>query len=240
MSAFIATPGTATQSGATLLQRGPAPIRRSSGLVGRSQHFHRSAAGVAALSLGVAALSRARGRGLRALADRKEERVVLRDAPAWDPLGLTQDEDSFRRAKTLEKILGRVAMLAVVGVPAAELWHEEIAAAAGLPNLLTETGQAPTLMNGGMFSPVAEVVVVSGLVGLTALAYEAGADRAKNSKDLDTLRGAPTLSPMLKSMLGEAQIFNGRVAMVAIMAIAVQELTTGQATVDITPFLFNR
>jgi len=238
MSAFVPTPGTATLRGAALLQRGPAPIHRSSGPAGQTQHVHRSAAGVAALGLGIVAVSR--GRGLRALAGRKEERVVLRGAPAWDPLGLTQDEDSFRRAKILEKILGRVAMLAVVGVPAAELWHEEIAAAAGLPNLLTETGQAPTLMNGGMFSPVAEVVVVSGLVGLTALAYEAGADRAKNSKEVDTLRGAPTLSPMIKSMLGEAQIFNGRVAMVAIMAIAVQEIATGQATVDITPFLFNR
>eukprot|EP00913_Durusdinium_trenchii_P002246 g2075.t1 len=91
-------------------------------------------------------------------------------------------------------------------------------------------------MNGNSLNPIFDVVLVTSAVGLSALALEA---TSKNHSEIDQLR-MPRLSPMLKSALREAQVFNGRVAMVAIMAIAVQEAMTGQATVNITPFLFAR
>ncbi|CAJ1418546.1 unnamed protein product [Effrenium voratum] len=169
----------------------------------------------------------------------KVTRALARGTPVFDPLNLTKDEGALKRAKTLEMVLGRVAMLAAVGVPSAELWHEQIADAAGLPNKLNPNGQAPTVFNGGTLSPIVEVVVVASLVGLTASAVEASSTK-KGVEEFDSLRVTPTLSPMIKSLLREAQVFNGRVAMVAVLGIAVAEVMTGQASVDITPFLFAR
>lgn len=145
----------------------------------------------------------------------------------------------MKRAKTLELVLGRLAMLAVVGVPSAELWHDQIATATGLPNLMPLNGQAPSVINEHSLSPMVEVVLVSGIVGLSALALEATSEKSSTVEEIEGLR-QPRLSPMLKSALREAQVFNGRVAMVAVLAIAAQEVITGQATVDITPFLFAR
>ncbi|CAK9106164.1 unnamed protein product [Durusdinium trenchii] len=164
---------------------------------------------------------------------------LMAQRPIFDPLNLlTDNEGAMKRATSLELVFGRAAMLAAVGVPSAELWHDEIAAATGLPNILPENGQAPSLMNGNSLNPIFDVVLVTSAVGLSALALEA-TSKNHSVEEIDQLR-MPRLSPMLKSALREAQVFNGRVAMVAIMAIAVQEAMTGQATVNITPFLFAR
>ncbi|CAJ1340486.1 unnamed protein product [Effrenium voratum] len=132
----------------------------------------------------------------------KVTRALARGTPVFDPLNLTKDEGALKRAKTLEMVLGRVAMLAAVGVPSAELWHEQIADAAGLPNKLNPNGQAPTVFNGGTLSPIVEVVVVASLVGLTASAVEASSTK-KGVEEFDSLRVTPTLSPMIKSLLRE-------------------------------------
>eukprot|EP00434_Breviolum_minutum_P032597 symbB.v1.2.028830.t1/scaffold3090.1/size63861/2 len=165
---------------------------------------------------------------------------AIAQRPIFDPLNvLKEDEGAMKRAKRLELVLGRLAMLGVVGVPSAELWHDQLAAFAGLPNLMPENGQAPSMINEHSLSPVVEVVLVSGIVGLSALALEATSKKSNDVEEIESLR-MPSLSPMLKSALREAQVFNGRVAMVAVLAIAMQEILTGQATVDITPFLFAR
>eukprot|EP00435_Cladocopium_sp_Y103_P023970 s3634_g5.t2 len=189
------------------------------------------------------------GAALGCLAARRSTRSTVRTSkvhrgisqrPIFDPLNvLKEDEGAMKRAKTLELVLGRLAMLAVVGVPAAELWHDQIATATGLPNLLPENGQAPSVINEHSLSPMVEVVLVSGIVGLSALALEATSKKSSSVEEIEGFRN-PSLSPMLKSVLREAQVFNGRVAMVAVLAIAAQEVLTGQATVDITPFLFAR
>ena len=51
---------------------------------------------------------------------------------------------------------GRLAMLAAVGYPAAELLHPFIADAVNLPSLLTEVGAAPNFLNGGLEALVAK------------------------------------------------------------------------------------
>jgi hypothetical protein len=44
----------------------------------------------------------------------------------------------------------RLAMLAVIGWPLAELLDKPIADAAGLPVALTRSGEVPSLLNGGL------------------------------------------------------------------------------------------
>ena len=47
---------------------------------------------------------------------------------------------------------GRLAMLAAVGYPVAELLHPYISDTLNLPSLLTEAGEAPNVLNGGLES----------------------------------------------------------------------------------------
>ena len=65
---------------------------------------------------------------------------------------------------------GRLAMLAAVGYPGAELLHPFIADTANLPSLLTEAGAAPNFLNGGLEALVAKfnltlVFVVVAMLG---------------------------------------------------------------------------
>ena len=62
----------------------------------------------------------------------------------------------------------RLAMLAVVGWPAAELWDKPLADATGMPTLLTKSGESPSLLNGGLDKVLvaywAAVVLFAGIV----------------------------------------------------------------------------
>ena len=64
----------------------------------------------------------------------------------------------------------RLAMLAVVGWPLAELFDKPIADTAGLPSLLTSAGSSPSLLNGGLskIDPVywIAVALLAGIVEL--------------------------------------------------------------------------
>ena len=60
----------------------------------------------------------------------------------------------------------RLAMLAVVGWPLAELFDKPIADATGLPSLLTKAGESPSLLNGGLDKiDVAYWIAVAALAG---------------------------------------------------------------------------
>merc|ERR1712127_929958 len=45
---------------------------------------------------------------------------------------------------------GRLAMLAAVGWPASEALHPFLSEASGLPNLLNDAGEAPSVLTGGL------------------------------------------------------------------------------------------
>eukprot|EP00930_Biecheleria_cincta_P085529 TRINITY_DN7490_c0_g1_i1.p2 TRINITY_DN7490_c0_g1~~TRINITY_DN7490_c0_g1_i1.p2 ORF type:complete len:254 (-),score=29.22 TRINITY_DN7490_c0_g1_i1:241-1002(-) len=159
--------------------------------------------------------------------------------PWFDPLGLCESEESYRVSRDWEMTTGRVAMLAAVGYPAAEMWHQPLASAVGLPNLLTENGQAPHALNGGSLHPVLDAVVFVSLAGILAAFGETVANGKKGdalhaSLNPRELRLAPTLSPTLRCLLREAQRVNGRAAMVAVTAMIVVEGVTGQPIASMT------
>jgi len=154
----------------------------------------------------------------------------------FDPLGLCMDAARYSRARSIEMSIGRLAMLGAAGYPAAELYHDQIADTFGLPNLLTPSGQAPMWLNGGSFGPAGEVVIVLSMIGLAAAVVEAqSSGNAVDPMNPKEMRLQPTLSPLLKSLLNEAQMVNGRVAMSAFAIMMAQEAMTGEAAVQAPP-----
>lgn len=151
----------------------------------------------------------------------------------FDPLGLS-DPSNFPKSRKLELVVGRLAMLGAVGLPLAEMTHESLAVALGLPNQLAEGNRAPALHTGGIFSPGVEVSIFTVSVLLCVAAI--GATKKKDKDGLDIVTPAPELSqpwlsPLLRGMMGEAEITNGRVAMIAVVIMCLQEMVTGTAVV---------
>merc|ERR1712194_407571 len=84
----------------------------------------------------------------------------------FDPFGFAGKEKAdLMYMREAEIKHSRLAMLAVIGWPLAELFDKPLADAAGLPTLLTKTGESPSLLNGGL-----DKVAVSYWVAVTALA----------------------------------------------------------------------
>ena len=69
----------------------------------------------------------------------------------FDPFGFGgADKISLINMREAELKHGRLAMLAAVGWPLAELWDRNIAGFLGLEPALTSTGSSPSLLNGGL------------------------------------------------------------------------------------------
>merc|ERR1712224_849873 len=86
----------------------------------------------------------------------------------FDPFGFageTKEKLIYMREAEIKH--SRLAMLAVVGWPLAELWDKPLADSIGFPSLLTSTGESPSLLNGGLDKiSVAYWVAIVSLAGI--------------------------------------------------------------------------
>lgn len=137
----------------------------------------------------------------------------------------------------------RLAMLAVVGWPLAELWDKPIADAVGLPTLLTKTGESPSLLNGGL-----DKVDIAYWVGVASLAGIIEIENAKMKEEkpkeyvpgdcnFDPLNFFPQDKAAQKEMMTK-ELKHGRIAMMAVLGFAAQEALYGIPVVQETPFFF--
>jgi len=144
---------------------------------------------------------------------------------------------------------GRLAMLAAVGWPLSELWHNPLAEFLHLDSLLASGDRAPSILNGGLSSGYASgmlmaSIAIAGL--LEGKAMNSGnifwnADKSDDYKPGDfgfDPYGLYTKRNGDKKEMETAEIKNGRLAMIAITAYVVQELVTGLPVVQQTPYLF--
>ena len=137
----------------------------------------------------------------------------------------------------------RLAMLAVVGWPLAELFDKPLAEIIGQPTLLTKTGASPSLLNGGLgkVDPVYWVLVVI-LAGIVEIEN----DKVREEKGKDYLPGDCGFDPLgffPKDSAGQMvmmtkEIKHGRLAMMAILGFVVQEALYRAPVVSETPFFF--
>ena len=132
---------------------------------------------------------------------------------------------------------------AAAGWPLSELWDKKAAALFGLPALVDSNDRAPSLLNGGLgkVSPVYWVAVVlfAGAVDFygTSKARSNSPDYFPGNLGFDPLGLYPKdEASQMEMQLKELK--NGRLAMIAITAFAVQEFVSNTGIVDETPLFF--
>ena len=137
----------------------------------------------------------------------------------------------------------RLAMLAVVGWPLAELLDKPIASTLGLPTALTRSGASPSILNGGLEKiDIAYWVAVVALAGVVELENskvkdESGKAYLLGDCGFDPLGFFPEDAKSQKEMQTK-ELKHGRLAMMALMGFVVQEALYRTPVVAETPMFF--
>lgn len=158
----------------------------------------------------------------------------------FDPFNFASDASALSWYRDSEIKHARLAMLATVGWPIAELAHKGLATKLDLDQTLAFHDKAPSVLNGGLSTtnPLFWVCAISAAAALEFVATK-NSDDIKTSGDFgfDPLSlGGKTESD--KFFMQEAEIFNGRLAMLAITGFVAQEFATNTAVVNETPIFF--
>lgn len=160
------------------------------------------------------------------------------------PFGFAgNDKATLMNMREAEIKHSRLAMLAVAGWPIAELFDKKIAAMFGMKDLLTSTGESPSVLNGGLEKIEPEYWI--GVVALAAI-FELQNNEMKETKKgkytpgdcgFDPLNFFPEDASSQKEMQTK-EIKHGRVAMIALLGFIVQEALYRTPVVAETPFFF--
>ncbi|KAL9139239.1 Light-harvesting complex [Amphidinium carterae] len=152
----------------------------------------------------------------------------------FDPYGFSNDVDTFNYMRLAELKHARWAMLAALGWPMSEVVNPPLASLSGLPSGLLANGTCPAFLNGGW--PLAEQVVFVGAAFCAAAVFDYILEETDGPGrygwdpiGLENLRlplVSDILVPMGRNAMADAEILNGRVAMIAISIMVIQEFVT--------------
>lgn len=164
----------------------------------------------------------------------------------FDPFNFASDESSLQWYRMAEIKHARLAMLAAVGWPLAELFNKPIANMLHMQPLLVDNDRVPSVLNGGLshISPfywmtaLGAATFVEGLGMLQEKqAAKRGEDYTPGDLEFDPLGLAGKTEEEKKFKL-EAELFNGRLAMLAITGFAAQEWLSQASVVNQFPIFF--
>lgn len=162
----------------------------------------------------------------------------------FDPFGFGgADKASLINMREAELKHSRLAMLAAVGWPLAELWDKSIAGFLGLEPKLTSSGASPSVLNGGLDKIDTDYwVIVAAIAGLAELANKETKE-AKGKKYIPGDCGFDPLGLMPEDKEGmmamqTKEIKHGRIAMMAILGYVVQEALYRAPVTAETPMFF--
>jgi Chlorophyll A-B binding protein len=160
----------------------------------------------------------------------------------FDPFNFSSDPSALTWYRDSEIKHARLAMLAAAGWPIAELFHKAIASNFDLQPILALHDKVPSVLNGGLALTPALfwVAAIQAAATLEAVATKNANDGRSEPGDygFDPLGYMKGKTEAHKFFLKEAEIFNGRIAMLAITGFALQEWLTNMAVVDQTPIFF--
>jgi hypothetical protein len=175
--------------------------------------------------------------------------VILEGVPGdrgFDPFNFASTPDALLWQRNAEIKHGRLAMLAAAGWPMAELLDKQLATSFNLKPLLVFHDRVPAILNGGLLrTPLAFWAATLG-VGFAIESFgqiketkysEAGREYTPGDLGFDPLGLAGKSGDDRKYKL-EAELFNGRLAMLAVTGFALQEWWTQNAVINETPIFF--
>jgi hypothetical protein len=124
-------------------------------------------------------------------------------------------------------------MLAAVGWPLSELFDGPLASKLGVQSALLADGRAPSLLNGGLGA--INSAYWGAVVGAAIFIEAKSLDQMFGKKPFDYMPGALGFDPLKRdsSFFREAEIQNGRVAMIAITIFALEEAIFKAPVVDL-------
>jgi hypothetical protein len=156
----------------------------------------------------------------------------------FDPFNFSSDSSALAWNRESEIRHARIAMLAVVGWPLAELFHKTIASNFDLQPILAQAGKVPSVLNGGL-SLTSPLFWVAAISATAALEFISTKNQFKEPGDFgfDPL-GLGGETDKQKFFMKEAELFNGRLAMLAITGFAIQEFFSNTSVINQTPIFF--
>mmetsp|Transcript_32927 Transcript_32927/g.72638 ORF Transcript_32927/g.72638 Transcript_32927/m.72638 type:complete len:308 (-) Transcript_32927:82-1005(-) len=157
----------------------------------------------------------------------------------FDPLGLAANPDRLKFMRESELKHSRIAMLAAVGWPVAELFHRKLAFAADLKPLLQSGDRVPSILNGGLGHVLADywpymfatLAFGAAVEAFTEYDKKQGMERAPGDLGLDLFNIFANKDDESKKALELSELKHGRIAMLAIAFFAFQEALTGVGVV---------
>lgn len=135
----------------------------------------------------------------------------------FDPLEISKTPSALAWYREAEIKHARLAMLAAFGWPASEVTN--------FGKLLTADGRAPSLLNGGLQE--VNAVYWGAVIALAVYWESKGLDKQYGKKD-DYVPGVLGFDPLNADSpsMRDAEITNGRVAMIAITVFVLEEALT--------------
>lgn len=159
----------------------------------------------------------------------------------FDPLGFAKNSEDLMNYREAEIKHARLAMLAAAGWPISELADAKIAATMGLSPIVDASDRAPSVLNGGLgkISPIYWLICIGGAAAIDLIGINAKSKPGYTPGNL----GFDPLGMYPKDKAGQermqlAELKNGRLAMIAITAFAVQEFVSKTGVIDETPLFF--
>jgi Chlorophyll A-B binding protein len=159
----------------------------------------------------------------------------------FDPLGFAKSEQDLMNYREAEIKHARLAMLAAAGWPVSELFDKKIASTLSLAPVVDATDRAPSVLNGGLgkVSPAYWVgcLLLASAVEAYGLSQKGKEGYFPGKLGFDPLGLYPS-DEAGRMRMQTTEIKNGRLAMIAITAFAVQEAVYKLGVIDETPIFF--
>ena len=157
----------------------------------------------------------------------------------FDPFNFSSDVNSLQWQRRAEIKHARLAMLATVGWPIAELAHKSIASAFDLPSMLASSDRVPSVLNDGLAHAGSPFFWIAAIAAASAIEMQESVDEARGVFKLDAADiSFGGKSAEERHYMQEGELFNGRLAMLAITGFAIQEAFLNSAVVDQIPIFF--
>jgi hypothetical protein len=161
----------------------------------------------------------------------------------FDPFNLASSPEALMWQRKAEMKHARLAMLACAGWISAELLHGPLSTLLNMPYMLATSDRVPSILNDGLSHAGSYPAFWIITIAMSAmLEFGESAEEMKMSKLDPSDMGFDPLGFMngktnrQKFFIKEAEIFYGRLGMLAITGFAIQEYFLGSAVVDMMPF----